>query len=756
MSNQQFETIGKYVLLEKLAMGGMAEVFLARALGAGGISKFFAIKRILPQYADSPEFVEMFREEAKIAINLKHSNIVSIHEFGIQEHQFFLVMDYVEGRNLRQILNKMKKAKQQFSTEHIIYLIREIAAGLDHAHRCIDATTGKPLNITHRDMSPQNIMISFDGEVKIVDFGIAKAESQVETTRAGTLKGKFGYMSPEQAEGLSVDMRTDIFSLGIVMWETLANDRLFAANNEINTLRKIRDCHIPSLRKINPNIHSDLEKIVQKALARDKNLRYQTAAALHKDLNRFLNRQYPDFSSHDFAAYIKSIFAEEILQSRKKLVNYAKNSFAEQQSHSPVHSFDDKTLVTKSETDEEVTSSFVATETGVEPPSESTSPSSQSVASFNLSAITKGGPPISQAEGVSYSSPELVTQGDVQEDAPEPSIQSSASTTIVEDEERTLSEDSRHMEKTSPSHSFSSGQGSHNELEDNEAFEQPLTLKEKPTFNSPPPRPRQDSAYQQNTQTNIPVRHQQGGSSPLLRGMLMLGVVGAVFLGLAKFFPHEMRTPIQSTSGVLGPVYDQLGIVHEQQRASTHPEEVGEKIPAPLPFHGEEPTRGTSAPSFQPAPHVTQKAIGVTSSPSGAEIYINGEKTGLITPTQVTLRGEKATVLLKRKGYGSVSQQVFLAELGNKLSFTLKKMDLSYIDVEVNPLQDATIYVNDTKLESDVLPLRDYPVPANSSITVRVVGANGKALSKRIKLQENEKKLLNFNLGPPPRQPSSR
>ncbi|NCN95608.1 MAG: serine/threonine protein kinase, partial [Bdellovibrionales bacterium] len=228
-------------------MGGMAEVFLGRALGAGGISKFFAIKRILPQYADSPEFIDMFREEAKIAINLKHSNIVSIHEFGIQDQQFFLVMDFVEGRNLRQILNKMKKMKIQFATEHIVYLIREIASGLDHAHRCIDATTGKPLNITHRDMSPQNVMVSFDGEVKIVDFGIAKAESQVETTRAGTLKGKFGYMSPEQAEGLSVDMRTDLFSLGIVMWELLANDRLFTANNEINTLRKIRDCHVPSL-----------------------------------------------------------------------------------------------------------------------------------------------------------------------------------------------------------------------------------------------------------------------------------------------------------------------------------------------------------------------------------------------------------------------------------------------------------------------------------------------------------------------------
>ena len=324
MSAQQFERFGKYLLLEKLATGGMAEVFLARSAGTSGIAKFFAIKRILPQYAESQEFIDMFKDEAKIAINLNHSNIVSIHEFGVENLQFFLVMDYVEGRNLRQILNKMKKANVQFSVDQIVYMVKEVAGGLDHAHRCIDGSTGKPLNITHRDMSPQNLMVSFEGEVKIVDFGIAKAESQIENTRAGTLKGKFGYMSPEQADGQPIDLRTDIFSLGICLWELLANDRLFSANNELNTLRKIRDCQIPSLRKINPNIHAEIERIAQKALARDRNLRYQTAAAFHRDLNRFLNRQYPDFSPQDFSVFNKSIFAEDIMNLRKRLVDYTK------------------------------------------------------------------------------------------------------------------------------------------------------------------------------------------------------------------------------------------------------------------------------------------------------------------------------------------------------------------------------------------------------------------------------------------------
>lgn len=325
--SQNYEYFGKYILLEKLATGGMAEVWLARAPGASGIGRFVAIKKILPQYSDNAEFIQMFKDEAAIAMNLSHSNIVSIFEFGQEKSQLFLVMDYVEGRNLRQILNKMKQTSIQFSTDQVVYAMKEVAAGLDHAHRSLNSATGKPLNITHRDISPQNIMATFEGEVRIVDFGIAKAESQMENTKTGTLKGKFGYMSPEQAEGMPTDLRTDVFSLGICLWELLANDRLFIANNEINTLKKIRECNVPSLTKINPNIHTELERIVMKALTRDRNLRYQTAAALHRDLNRHLNRQFPDFSPHDFSVFIKTLYTDEILDSRKRLIEYAKIPF---------------------------------------------------------------------------------------------------------------------------------------------------------------------------------------------------------------------------------------------------------------------------------------------------------------------------------------------------------------------------------------------------------------------------------------------
>lgn len=328
--SQGVSRFGKYLLLERVAAGGMAEVYLAKSAGAEGVNKIVAIKRILPQFSDHQEFIDMFKEEAKIAVNLNHGNVVSIFDFGVEKGQFFIVMEFVEGKNLRQALNEMKKRNITLSIDQVVYIAKEVAAGLDHAHRCIDGATGKPLNITHRDMSPQNIMINYEGEVKIIDFGIAKAETQIEATRAGTLKGKFGYMSPEQADGQTVDPRTDIFSLGIVLWELLANDRLFSGSNEAAILRKIRECNVPNIRKINPNVSPDLEKIVLKALTKDRNIRYQTAAALHRDLNRFLNTEYPEFSGSDFSAFIKDTFSDSFLEQKRKVVEYARMNVADE------------------------------------------------------------------------------------------------------------------------------------------------------------------------------------------------------------------------------------------------------------------------------------------------------------------------------------------------------------------------------------------------------------------------------------------
>ncbi len=349
MAKKDFEIFGKHILLERIAMGGMAEIFLAKSSGAGGISKFSAIKRILPQYSANTDFISMFKDEAKINVNLSHSNIVPIYEFGVESGQFYILMEYVNGKNLRQILTRMQKESDvYFSIDQIVNIVKDVASGLDHAHRCLDGTTGKPLNIIHRDMSPQNVMVSFEGEVKVVDFGIAKAESQGEATKAGTLKGKFAYMSPEQATGETIDLRTDIFSLGIVLWELLAKERLFVAESEIGTLKKIKEGKIPSVRKLNPNVPEELEQIVNKSLSKSTTDRYQTCAEFQKDLNKFLNIEYPEFSSQDFSIFIKSLYADEILQNRKKLIEYSNIKF---QPNSSASYSDDKTVVGVTKTD---------------------------------------------------------------------------------------------------------------------------------------------------------------------------------------------------------------------------------------------------------------------------------------------------------------------------------------------------------------------------------------------------------------------
>jgi serine/threonine-protein kinase len=322
--SENYQRIGNFVLLEKLNAGGMAEVYLAKSIGANGVNKFFAIKRILPQYADNREFIDMFKEEAKIAVNLDHSNVVSIIDFKADKNQLYLVMDYVQGQNLRQLLQQKKKKNLELNLPFIVNIAREVAAGLEHAHKCVDKTSGKALNIIHRDMSPQNIMVSYEGEVKIVDFGIAKAETAGDSTKVGTLKGKFSYMSPEQAEGQIVDQLTDIFSLGIILWELVADDRLFIANNEVNILKRIKECDIPDIRRVVPTVPAELEKIIKKALMKDKTLRYQNAGEMIKDLTRFLNKEYPDFTKTDFATFVKFLFEDEYKSNQNQLVKYAK------------------------------------------------------------------------------------------------------------------------------------------------------------------------------------------------------------------------------------------------------------------------------------------------------------------------------------------------------------------------------------------------------------------------------------------------
>lgn len=306
------------LLLEKLAAGGMAEVFLARQIGYGGFEKKVAVKRILQNFAKNEDFKRMFQAEANLSAHLQHTNIAQIFSNGEVEGYLYLVMEFVDGRNARQMLARADKRKVKIPIELSCFLVSEVAKGLEYAHNYSDEKTGEKLEIVHRDMSPQNIMLGYDGAVKIVDFGIAKAASRSEGTRAGVLKGKFGYMSPEQASGMKLDRRTDIFALGIILFELITQRRLFASDDDLKTLNLVKECRVPRPSKYNPSVNPGLDRIVMKALAKEKAERYQSAGELYEDLIRLMTQRYPKFIPTDFMKFFKELFAEDIAEEKKR------------------------------------------------------------------------------------------------------------------------------------------------------------------------------------------------------------------------------------------------------------------------------------------------------------------------------------------------------------------------------------------------------------------------------------------------------
>ena len=307
------QKFGRYTLLERVTTGGMAEVYRAMARGAQGFSRLVAIKKILPQYAGSREFQRMFVDEATIASRLNHANIAQVYDFDIHEGTPYIAMEFVEGKDLRAILQASHSLPRPIPYPIAVYLTLEAAKGLYYVHSRRESS--RPLNIIHRDVSPQNIMLSFSGEVKIVDFGIARAVDRGTETVAGTIKGKYAYMSPEQVNGADIDHRTDIFSLGIVLWEMLTLQRLFSARSEGETINNVLRKQVPPPHEVRADIPAALSPLVMCALERSRSHRYPTMLAFHEALSKFLfeTSSYPelervtDFLAGLFPAEIESL-----------------------------------------------------------------------------------------------------------------------------------------------------------------------------------------------------------------------------------------------------------------------------------------------------------------------------------------------------------------------------------------------------------------------------------------------------------------
>ena len=293
---------GRYLLAERIAIGGMAEIFLAKVSGAMGFEKSVVIKRILPQYVDDTDFLRMFITEAKLVCYLDHPNIVQVQELGEVKGQYYIAMEFVNGIDGRQLWRTLAKRKQRLPGVLSLFIVSEFLKGLDYAHRAM-GPDGKLLGVVHRDVSPSNILISYRGDVKIVDFGIALVEHE-NKTKGGVLKGKYGYMSPEQVHGIKVDHRSDIFSAGIVLAELLLGRRLFMGRNDFETLDNVMNARLDVLDRSEKALPPDVVKIVRKSLTRDYNARYQSAREFHDDILELLYKQGERISNETLAAFI--------------------------------------------------------------------------------------------------------------------------------------------------------------------------------------------------------------------------------------------------------------------------------------------------------------------------------------------------------------------------------------------------------------------------------------------------------------------
>ena len=306
-SSWRDDRFGPYQLLDRVAIGGMAEVFKAKRTGVEGFEKIVALKRILPHLSDNKEFLDMFVDEAKMVAGLAHPSIVQIFDLGRIEKSYYIAMEYVHGHDLRTIMRRAREKGLRMPLDLSLRVVSQVCAALEYAHRKKDER-GRPMEIVHRDVSPQNILISFEGEVKLVDFGIAKAATKASNTDRGALRGKLLYMSPEQAWGRAIDRRSDVFSLGIVLYEMVTETKPFiGAGTEMTILELVRQCVITPAREINPRVPEALDRVIMKALAREPGERYQDAGQMQRGLERFL-RERPPVTARDLARFLELIF----------------------------------------------------------------------------------------------------------------------------------------------------------------------------------------------------------------------------------------------------------------------------------------------------------------------------------------------------------------------------------------------------------------------------------------------------------------
>ncbi|WP_437951663.1 serine/threonine-protein kinase [Sorangium sp. So ce296] len=303
--------LGRYRVVDEIGVGGMASVHLARMDGPGGFQKWVAIKRIHPHLVEDDQFVDMFLDEARIAAGINHANVAQVFDLGKDDNTYWIAMEYLHGEPLREVMRRAEERRLRISPELAARICSDAAEGLHAAHE-LRGKNGQLLGLVHRDVTPHNLFLTYDGYTKVVDFGIAKVADRLSSTRAGTLKGKLAYMSPEQVRGNEVDRTTDVFALGVVLWELTTNQRLFRMDTDLDTLEKVQACVVPPPSTIVPDYPIELESVVMKALAKHRQDRFQTAREFSRALQNFLMRSGIFVGSEEVAQFVQQVFADRI------------------------------------------------------------------------------------------------------------------------------------------------------------------------------------------------------------------------------------------------------------------------------------------------------------------------------------------------------------------------------------------------------------------------------------------------------------
>ena len=655
-----FAQFNKFTLIKKIAHGGMAEIFLACIGSITHAQRFVVLKKIMSSHSHNKEFTKMFKNEGKIVANLSHSNIASVYEFGLEKDQHFICMEYISGRHLRQLLQKQYSKKTKLSIPHIAHIIKNICMGLDYAHNYTDKLTGQSMNIIHRDISPQNIMISFNGEIKLIDFGIAKASTNSEATRVGVLKGKLEYMSPEQVRGEELNHQTDIFSLGSILWELLAGRKLFTAADELSIIKKIKECNPPDLKKIDSKIPDRIIEITNKALHFNKNIRYNSIADMSNDITVFLNIEYPNFTPTNFNSFIKDLYIDEILEERDFLKSSA-SALTDQQQNTMLRNTSSAVY--------EQTATKSSTFVGYDPAEENTRYTHPEYTSSEdtgtLQTKTDALQPTEKTSDITDSRTTHINFDYNKKPSVNRQPKEAITNTRLQDDDP-LEKTKLPIKKESNTPLFRKKEKQNTQEEDSDTDSQ-----YKPYVS-------QTDLYTSTLRRRVIRRRAKSRSHWMFVSLLLVAGAGGFLMWHPKAERYRagwVRPAGKYLQSVWNTYMEPAPVYEKSKVEGRTPASLTKDASKGKPIHGKSENSKSAIQLIQPPP-VLQKTIFLDTKPSGATIYVNDRATDQVTPSRVAIpmSGKKIVLTVEKRGFYTHKYSIHPHKAKSVLILKLKKI----------------------------------------------------------------------------------